>query len=127
MLFLLRKECDYHMTVKEAVKRADALRMNTVSDEQKAAWVLDLDGQLAEMFGVSVPKNEWPEKDAVLLMPDPHGEIYQLYLICKIDYYNQEMSLYANDLAVYDAALKEAQAWYRRGHRPKIRWKWQVM
>ena len=35
------------MKVSEAIKRADALRMNTVSDEQKAAWVLDLDGQLA--------------------------------------------------------------------------------
>ena len=26
------------MTTKEVIKRADALRMNTVSDEQKAAW-----------------------------------------------------------------------------------------
>ena len=115
------------MTVKEAVKRADALRMNTVSDEQKAEWVLDLDGQLAEMFGVSVPKNEWPEKDAVLLMPAPHEEIYQLYLICKIDYYNQEMSLYANDLVFYNAALAEAKAWYRRHHRPVCNRNWKVM
>ena len=115
------------MTVKEAVKRADSLRMNTVSDEQKAAWVLDRDGQLAEMFGVSVPKNEWPEKGAVLLMPAPHEAIYQLYLICKIDYYNQEMSLYANDLAFYNAALAEAKAWYRRQHRPFGNRNWRVM
>lgn len=115
------------MTVREAMKRADALRMNTVSDEQKAAWVYDLDGQLAEMFGEEPTVNSWPEIDTELLMGAPHEEIYQLYLICKIDYYNQEMSLYANDLAVYDAALQEAQAWYRRAHRPKIRWKWQVM
>ena len=115
------------MTVKEAVKRAYSLRMNTVSDEQKAAWVLDLDGQLAEMFGVSVPENEWPEKDAVLLMPAPHEEIYQLYLICKIDYYNQEMDLYANDLAFYQSALSEAKAWYRRHHYPLQRGDWRLM
>ena len=40
------------MTVKEAINRADGLRMNTVSQEQKAAWVLDLDGQLAEIDAV---------------------------------------------------------------------------
>lgn len=114
------------MTVKEAVKRADALRMNTVSEEQKAAWVHDLDGQLAEMFGVVPPANNWPE-DRELLMPSPHEEIYQLYLICKIDYYNQEMKLYANDLAIYNAALAEAQAWYRRNHRPRCDGNWRVM
>ena len=115
------------MTVKEAINRADGLRMNTVSQEQKAAWVLDLDGQLAEMFGAPVAENKWPEEDAALLMPAPHEEVYQLYLICKIDYYNQEMELYANDRAVYEAAMQEAQACYRRTHRPGIRWKWRVM
>lgn len=115
------------MTVKEAMKRADALRMNTVSNEQKAAWVSDLDGQLAEMFGIEPPANNWPEEDRVLLVPSPHDEIYQLYLICKIDYYNQEMNLYANDMAIYNAALAEAQAWYRRRHRPTCAGNWRVM
>lgn len=115
------------MTVKEAIKRADALRLNTVSEEQKAAWVSDLDGQLAEMFGIEPPANNWPEEDRTLLMPSPHEEIYQLYLICKIDYYNQEMSLYANDMAIYNAALNEAAAWYRRTHRPTCAGNWKVM
>ena len=115
------------MTVRKAIKRADALRMNTLSDEQKAAWIYDLDGQLAEMFEQSPQENTWPEIDKELLMPAPHEEIYQLYLICKIDYYNQEMSLYANDLAFYDAALAEAKAWYRRHHRPFGNRNWRVM
>lgn len=106
------------MTVKEAMNRADALRQNAVSDAQKAAWVLDLDGQLAEMFDAAPPENHWPEENRVLMMPAPYEEIYQLYLICKIDYYNQEMELYTNDMAMYEAALAEAQAWYRRNHRP---------
>lgn len=115
------------MTVRKAIKRADALRMNTLSDEQKAAWIYDLDGQLAEMFEQSPQENTWPEIDKELLMPAPHEEIYQLYLICKIDYYNQEMSLYANDLAFYNAALAEAKAWYRRQHRPFGNRNWRVM
>ena len=115
------------MKVKEVIKRAKALRMNTVSEEQKAAWVIDLDGQLAEMFGVNAPENKWPAEDQQLLMPSPHDEIYQLYLICKIDYYNQEMSMYANDLSMYNAALKEACAWYRRKNRPSRCGPWRVM
>lgn len=115
------------MRVKTAIQRADALRMNVISEEQKAAWVMDLEGQLAEMFGMDPPENLWPEADGELLLPAPYEEVYQLYLICKIDYYNQEMSLYANDLVMYDAALTEARAWFRRNHRPAPRRSWRVM
>ena len=115
------------MTVREAIKRADRLRLNTLEEEQKAAWVMDLEGQLAEMFEVDPPDNEWPEKDVVLLMPPPYEEVYQLYLVCKIDYYNQEMELYENDLGFYQAQLSEAKAWYRRAHLPKCRGNWKVM
>lgn len=114
------------MQVREAIRRADALRMNTVEDAQKAAWLFDLDGQLAEMMGAAVPENCWPE-DAELLMGPPYEEIYQLYLICKIDYYNQEMELYAGDLAMYQEALAEARAWWRRNHRPEGRGAWRAM
>lgn len=123
------------MYLKEAIRRADALRLNTVSEEQKAAWLSDLDGQLAEMFGAEPqenkqaenepPKSEWPE-DRELLMPPPHEELYQLYLVCKIDYHNQEMGLYANDLAIYNAALAEAQAWYRRHNQPACSGNWRT-
>lgn len=117
------------MTVKEAIARADALRPNTFGEEQKAAWVLDLEGQLAEMFGVEPPRaDEWPERDTVLMVPHPHDEIYQLLLICRIDYYNQDMALYANDQAFYTAALKELKAWFRRTHRPEDTGRnWRVM
>lgn len=114
------------MNARKAISRADALRMNTISEEQKAAWLSDLDGQLAEMFGIETPKNRFPE-DFPLLMPAPHEEIYQLYLICKIDYYNQEYTMYANDLAVYTQALDEARAWYRRTHRPDFDVRLKVM
>lgn len=115
------------MKIREAIKRADALRLNTISEAQKAAWLYDLDGQLAEMFGVKPAERTWPHDDRELLMPAPHEEIYQLYLICKIDYYNQEMSLYANDRAVYNTALEEAQAWWRRHHMPRPFRNWRVM
>lgn len=115
------------MTVKEAIERADSLRLNSISDEQKAAWIIALDGQVAEMFHTEPPANNWPTEDRELLIPFPYDEVYQLYLICKIDYYNQDMKLYANDMEMYTAALAEAQAWYRRTHRQCGHRNWKVM
>ncbi len=62
--------------------------------------------------------NTWPEEDAKLLMSYPHEDVYPLYLVAMIDYYNQESALYENDLAVYNSAMSAARAWWRRNHRP---------
>ncbi len=112
------------MTVKEAIKRADELRPNALGEEQKAAWVFDLDGQVADMMETLPAENTWPNTDVTLLMPAPHEEIYPLYLVCRIDYYNQEMNMYQNDKAVYEGAMNEAAAWYRRNNRPCPRGAW---
>lgn len=128
------------MTVNEAIVRADSLRLNTLEDEQKVEWLRQLDGQLAETLaeGGTCPDPDpgpaaewpeargWPERDDELLMPFPHTDIYPLYLICKIDYYNQEMELYANDSTVYSAALAEALAWWRRNRAPRGGLGWEV-
>ena len=163
------------MKVKEAIKRADLLRPNALGDEQKAAWLHDLDGQLAEFFGrywlteskpsdwqtnwtdyyvnkgterkpiyakvtgttapewesgkyykyKTAPENQFPQVDVELLTPPPYDEIYVLWLACKIDYYHQEMDLYANDSAIYEQALAEMRAWWRRGHVPACSTKWE--
>lgn len=115
------------MTLNTAIQRANELRLNTLTDEQKAAWVWDLDNQMGEMMKIPPRPNPWPEfRDVELLMPAPHEEIYPLYLVCKIDYYNQEMGLYSNDRAIYDAAMREARAWWRRHHRPRRNRNWKV-
>lgn len=115
------------MKLSEAMARADELRPNMLSDEQKAVWLWSLDGQIAEMMHLPHRPLPWPEENPELLMPVPHDEIYQLYLICKIDYYNQEMGLYANDVAIYNAALEEAQAWWRRHNRPREKKHWKTL
>lgn len=106
------------MTITEAISRADELRMNTISDEQKAAWVTALDGQLAERLDTVPQDYNWPQEEAELLLPSPYDRVYVLYLCCQIDYYNNETALYGNDKAVYDAELNEALGWWRRGHCP---------
>ena len=114
------------MRLSEGMARSAAGRLNTVGEEQKARWGWELAGQLGAMAGVSPRACPWPEEDPVLLLTGAYEEVYQLYLAAKIDYYNQEMGLYANDMAAYNALLGEARAWWRRKHRPRRGGTWKV-
>lgn len=140
------------MTVKEGIARADELRPNALGEEQKVQWLRQLDGQLWEVRerdegpggsgtrpyrgqeeggqagGPGWPwEMTWPEEDPPLLFTGPYEELYQHYLMAKIDYYNQETDLYLNDMAAYNGALGEAMAWWRRHHRPQRGKNWRVM
>lgn len=66
------------------------------------------------------------DEDKTLLLPQPYDEVYVLYLVAQIDYYNKETALYANDAAMYDMAMREAQAWWRRNHQPRAATNWVV-
>lgn len=113
------------MRIKEAIAKADALRKNALTEEQKAEWLQQLELQLAEMLGKEPQAERWPA-DYELLMPAPHDRIYVLYLVAQIDYYNQETALYANDMAIYNAAVSEALAWWRRSNCPAKTQHWGV-
>lgn len=69
----------------------------------------------------------WPEEDPPLLFTGSYEELYQHYLMAKIDYYNQETDLYLNDMAAYNGALGEAMAWWRRHHRPQRGKNWRTI
>jgi len=114
------------MKAKTAIARADGLRMNAIKEEQKYAWLYELDGKLAETLDTLPPVNPFPE-DGELLMPAPCDNIYELYLVAMIDYYNQEITLYANDMQMFNAALEEAKAWWRRRNRPPKNGNWRTM
>ncbi len=113
------------MTLREAMKRADALRDNLLDDQQKAAWLEELDGQLAEFMEVDLPTQTWPE-DRELLMPAPHDGFYVYYLMAMIDYMHGESTMYFNDMTLYNSALDDAKAWWLRNHRPKDKGGWGV-
>lgn len=115
------------MTVTDTLSQADELRLNTISDEQKAAWVMGLDQQIGERIDMDSYVHSWPAGDGELLLPAPYDRVYVLYLCSQIDYYNNETALYGNDKAVYDEAMSEAMAWWRRQHCPDNTGNVQVM
>ena len=75
---------------------------------------------------VSAERTKYPAEDVKLLLPDPYAETYVLFLIAKIDFYNQETELYMNDKAAYSTALAEAEAWWRRENRARASKGWVV-
>lgn len=107
------------MKLKEAIRKADALRPNTIEQEQKVAWVVELEAEIAEIERVPLEENGWAENDPELLMPYPKDEIYILYLMAKIDFANEEMQLYADDSEIANERITEAKAWWVRNHEPR--------
>ena len=117
------------MRLFKAIERANALRPNTIEDEQKAAWIYELEGKLAETRRAPPPSRLWPD-DQTLAFPPPCDNVYELYLCAMIDYANEETELYQNDIAVFNAAYSEAIAWWRRRHPPGppgLRQTWKTM
>ena len=116
------------MRLFKAIERANALRPNTIEDEQKAAWIYELEGKLAEFRNAPPPVQAWPA-DQTLALPPPVDNIYELYLCAMIDYANEETELYQNDSTVFNRAYAEAISYWRRKHRPGppgVRQQWKL-
>ncbi|MCI2048042.1 MAG: hypothetical protein LKJ90_10075 [Faecalibacterium sp.] len=130
------------MTVREAIRRADALRPNTVSDEEKCLWLAQLDGLLrrevvAQAGGTQTEnapggetenaeaKNSGADNstldDATLLAAEPYSALYLYWLMAQTDLTLGELARYGNDMLLYNAALAEYAAAYRAAHMPRPR------
>lgn len=114
------------MYIKEAIDKADELRPNTLSEKQKYEWLCELDAKVCETTGDLIQHPEFPE-NFELSMPFPADNIYPLYAVAMIDYYNQETGLYANDMQLFNAAWEEALAWWRRRNKPDYQGNWRIM
>lgn len=113
------------MRLKEAIKRADALRPNTIEEERKAGWVNELEGRLAQTRGEPAPEDSWPG-DSELTMPPPFELVYERYLSAMIDLANEDTDLYGNDMALFESTCAAAIAWWRRTHCPGPAGNWNV-
>ena len=113
------------MYLREAIARANEMRINTINDSTKSKWAYTVDCGVAEIMHAEKPIETFPA-DRELLMPSPHDEIYVLYIAAMIDYQNGEIELYRNDIAVFEEAMKQASAWYRRNHPAKNYGGWKI-
>ena len=103
------------MKLREAIARADQLRPNALSNDLKAMWVYDLEGEIAELMDKDFVPNPYPQdSEEDLLMPYPKDNIYYLYLMAMIDNALEDTGLYVNDMTIANAAIDEAKRWWRR-------------
>ena len=103
------------MRLSEAVRRADMMRPNTVPDQAKRDWLMQLEAEFAEMMEEELTLLT-EQDDPELLMPSPHDVVYHMYLAPFIDMYQEEMELWQMDSINANQAVAEAKAWYRRNN-----------
>lgn len=111
------------ITINSVIARVDAVKVNTYTAEEKARWLIELDGriyrEIFRCFG-DYPVSEYPrDGDKELLVSSPYDVIYDYYLFAMIDFHNRETDNYANSFAMFNEKFTEfAKAWQRQ-NRPK--------
>lgn len=119
------------MTLLNAIAKANMLRPNAIDDSLKAEWVLELEGDVAELMDYEpepdedgnippFPVNPFP-KDCDLLMPFPKDNIYHLYVAAMIDFVMEDTQTYINDMTVANTAKDDAFRWWRRHNMKKCK------
>lgn len=86
------------------------VRPHTYSDEDVAGWIFRLDGDVSLRVGADgAPVTySWPaDRDKELFIPYPYDDVYLLYCIAQVDFFNREYGQYANSFSMYNARLDE--------------------
>ena len=106
------------MTVEEAMRRVERLRPDAYGEEVMAGWLSELDGKYRlALEGAAGTGYSWPgDAETALFAPHPHDIVYELYLVCLIDWHNREVEAYQNDRAMFDAADAEFRACWVQEH-----------
>lgn len=105
------------MTIQEAINKANELRPNPISADTKVDYLNELNAQIAETMGVDMPDKLTAQSTEDLLMPYPYEQVYVLYLTAMIDNAQEEFALFNNDMVLFNQAMHEALAWWRRHHK----------
>lgn len=116
-------------SINEVIERVNRARPDALDDATKAAWLIELDGKLereviarhalAEGEIAPEPPRAYPEDgDKPLLAQSPYDNLYDLYLMAQIDFFNREAENYNNSALTFNAALDEYKKDYHRTHLP---------
>lgn len=111
-------------TFKEIIARVDEMKPNVFSRKTKLSWLTSLNGKLAlDVFLMDIAEiRALPQGDAALdrepLVGFPHEEIYEEYLIAKIDAANGEAREYQNRMQLYDSYYGNFVAWFKSTYDP---------
>ena len=115
------------MTIIEAINKIDSFKPNSYTQDDKIAWLSELDGIIkAEIIDThegseDVTFNGYEVDmalDTSMLVPAPYDDIYLKWLEAKIDYLNGELAKYNNSMTMYNSAYSVFERYYNRTHMP---------
>lgn len=98
------------MTVKEAIQRADALRPNPFSDQEKFQWLSELDGKIAREI---LKKEDFTpyaysgDGKKALLADNAYTDIYLFYLSAMIDFFSRDYGEYNNSMLLFNSLFEQ--------------------
>lgn len=116
------------MKIVDAINRIDSLKHNTYSQNDKVAWLSEvdwdikrniIDGHEGDEEVTFTGYNELTDLQTDLLMPAPYDKAYLLYLEAQIDYYNGEYDKYNNAMDSFHTDFYAFRNDYNRAHKPK--------
>lgn len=111
-------------TITQVLRRCAATRPDSLSEEQKARWLVELDGRVyAEVTGPDepdkVPVTAWPEQaDAPLLAQAPYDGLYDLWLQANGEFALGNYADYNDLSARFEDLYRAFRAHWRQTHRP---------
>jgi hypothetical protein len=122
-------ECDASIQLEVARKRLGDIRPlrppvwenrayragDKVSESVSGKWRVYM--ALMDMDGTEDPatdREHWTEVPYETYVGFPHDRLYYLHVIAMMDYANMEYDKYANDRALYEAAIDEYSKWWQR-------------
>lgn len=130
------------MTAQKAIESANQMKAgNAVPDEQKLAWLTELDGYIYNdcvkthlhdfrfsSWWYKDENNHWVFRDAPVYTTDnatdeliakaPDEIIYTYWLMAKIDLFSEEFDKYNQDNALFEEAYNTFKKRYHRQHKP---------
>lgn len=115
------------MTVAEAIRQIDSLKHNTCTQEEKLAWLSQLDAMVKTLV-LDTHQTRTPAftgytpqtpGDTQLLIPDGFSAVYRYWLEAQIDYANGEYVRFNNANAMFAANWRRFEDYYHRTNAPK--------
>lgn len=118
------------MTIKEALETVDILRRNNnISEEMKIKWLSRLDAKAhREIFlthkGIEPGTEDFTGYDVgtpqeqELMIPFPYDEVYEYYLVMKVDETLKESLNYNISAEKFNAAYQAFMDRYNKTHTP---------
>ena len=110
------------MTIKEAIEKADRLRPNSFTVEDKKAWLADFESRIYnEIYSThkcDIPFTDVSQmtEETKLFVKPPYDELYQLYLCSVVDFFNAEYSRYNNDMIMLNSLYSDYERYFNNNY-----------